>query len=57
MKAIRFDRFGGSEVLEVRDIEMPEPKPGEVRIRSTAIGVNYTDMGSRASALPPSLGP
>jgi hypothetical protein len=32
VKAIRFDRFGGSEVLEVRDIEMPEPKPGEVRI-------------------------
>ena len=32
VKAIQFDRFGGSEVLEVRDIEMPEPKPGKVRI-------------------------
>jgi len=32
VKAIRFDRFGGAEILQVRNIEMPEPKPGKVRI-------------------------
>lgn len=55
MKAIQFDRFGGSEVLEVRDIEMPEPKPGEVRIRSTAIGVNFTDISLRSGMYPVQL--
>jgi NADPH2:quinone reductase len=37
-------RFGGPEVLEFRSIEENVPGPGEVRIRQTAIGVNYIDV-------------
>jgi NADPH:quinone reductase-like Zn-dependent oxidoreductase len=37
-------RFGGPEVLELRALEAPAPGPGEVRIRQTAIGVNYIDV-------------
>jgi NADPH:quinone reductase-like Zn-dependent oxidoreductase len=37
-------RFGGPEVLEVRALEARAPGPGEVRVRHTAIGVNYIDI-------------
>ena len=37
-------RFGGPEVLEFRKTEDRAPGPGEVRIRQTAIGVNYIDV-------------
>jgi NADPH:quinone reductase-like Zn-dependent oxidoreductase len=37
-------RFGGPEVLEMRSLEAKTPAPGEVRIRQTAIGVNYIDV-------------
>jgi NADPH:quinone reductase len=37
-------RFGGADVLEVRPLQAPAPGPGEVRIRQTAIGVNYLDV-------------
>ena len=37
-------RFGGPEVLSFREIESRQPANGEVRIRQTAIGVNYIDV-------------
>jgi NADPH:quinone reductase-like Zn-dependent oxidoreductase len=37
-------RFGGPETLEVRALTAPAPGRGEVRIRHTAIGVNYIDV-------------
>jgi NADPH:quinone reductase-like Zn-dependent oxidoreductase len=37
-------RFGGPEVLEFRSVEERPPGPGEMRIRQTAIGVNYIDV-------------
>jgi NADPH:quinone reductase-like Zn-dependent oxidoreductase len=37
-------RFGGPEVLELKSIEEQAPGAGEVRIRQTAIGVNYIDV-------------
>src|SRR5262249_58615628 len=37
-------RFGGPDVLEARPLEASAPGPGEVRIRHTAIGVNYIDV-------------
>jgi NADPH:quinone reductase-like Zn-dependent oxidoreductase/uncharacterized protein YndB with AHSA1/START domain len=40
--------FGGPEVLEYRPLSAPAPGPGEVRIRQTAIGVNYIDVYVRA---------
>ena len=36
--------FGGPDVLQVRRLDSPAPKSGEVRLRQTAIGVNYIDV-------------
>lgn len=45
MKAIVFEQFGEpSEVLKVRDVPMPEPGPGEVRVRMIASPVNPSDL-------------
>jgi NADPH:quinone reductase len=43
MKAVVISRFGGPEVLEVRDLPEPQPKPGEVVVRVEAVGVNFAD--------------
>jgi NADPH:quinone reductase-like Zn-dependent oxidoreductase len=40
-------RHGGPEVLEWRTVSVPPPGPGEVRIRHTAIGVNFIDVYCR----------
>lgn len=39
MKAVRIDRFGGPEVVEVQDVPVPEPGAGEVLVRVEAAGV------------------
>ncbi len=44
MKAVQYTRYGGPEVLEVVDIERPEPKPGEVLIRLHATSINLSDL-------------
>lgn len=51
MKAIIFDRFGGTEVLREADIEIPQPGPGQVRVRVRAAGVNALDGKIRSGAL------
>ena len=48
MKAIHIHRNGGPEVLEWVDVELPPPGPGEVRIRHTAIGLNFSDINVRS---------
>ena len=40
MKAVRFDRFGGPEVLRIVELPDPRPGPGEIRIRVRAAGIN-----------------
>ncbi|MDB5941919.1 MAG: Quinone oxidoreductase [Ramlibacter sp.] len=47
MKTISILAHGGPEVLRSVDIELPQPGPGEVRIRHTAIGLNYSDINVR----------
>ncbi|MGE3247995.1 MAG: quinone oxidoreductase [Beijerinckiaceae bacterium] len=47
MKAIRIEQHGGPEVLEWVDVDLPEPGPGEVRLRHTAIGINFSDINVR----------
>lgn len=42
-RAVRFDRFGGPEVLEVVPIPEPHPGAGEVRVRVVAAGLNPVD--------------
>ena len=59
MKAIVYTRTGGPEVLELVDRPVPEPEPGEVRVRVTVSGVNPTDWKSRqgdGSGAPPAAG-
>ena len=47
MKAVRFSRFGGPEVLEIADLPDPHPGPGQVRIAVRAAGVNASDWKKR----------
>ncbi|WP_324604235.1 alcohol dehydrogenase catalytic domain-containing protein [Streptomyces sp. Tu 6176] len=42
-RAVRYQRFGGPEVLELREIAEPHAAPGEVRVRVTAAGLNPMD--------------
>ncbi|GGZ80523.1 NADP-dependent oxidoreductase [Streptomyces echinoruber] len=60
MKAVRFSRFGGPEVLEIVDLPDPHPGPGQVRIAVRAAGVNASDWKKReglmGGELPQTLG-
>jgi NADPH2:quinone reductase len=50
--AIRFRQTGGPEVLEWQAVEMGKPGPGAVRLRHTAIGLNYIDTYHRTGLYP-----
>jgi NADPH:quinone reductase len=50
--AMIMPRPGGPEGFERREITAPEPGPGEVRIRHSAIGLNYIDVYHRTGAYP-----
>jgi NADPH:quinone reductase-like Zn-dependent oxidoreductase len=55
MKAVRFERFGGPEVLEIVDLPDPHPGPGQVRIAVRAAGVNASDWKKREGLMDPDL--
>jgi NADPH2:quinone reductase len=50
--AIRVFQTGGPEVLRWEEVEVGEPGEGEVRVRHTAIGVNFLDMYHRSGLYP-----
>ena len=54
MKAIQFAKTGGPDVLHYQDVDLAPPAAGEVRIRHTAIGLNFVDTYHRSGlyALP-----
>jgi NADPH2:quinone reductase len=52
MKAIRFAKAGGPEVLQLQDIELAPPRAGEVRVRHAAIGLNFIDTYQRSGLYP-----
>jgi len=60
MKAIRVHQYGGLEVLSYEDVPLPEPGPGEARVKIEAAGVNFIDIYHRTglykSPLPFTLG-
>ena len=47
MKAIRVHKFGGPDVLQLEEIDVPEPGRGEARVMLKAAGVNYVDIYQR----------
>ena len=52
MKAIRIAETGGPEVMKLVDIEVGAPGPGQVRVRQTAVGLNYIDTYHRSGLYP-----
>ena len=55
MKAIRFHRHGGPEVLEFDDLPEPVPAAGQVIVKIEAIGLNYIDTYYREGLYPVAL--
>lgn len=55
VKAIRIHESGGPEVLRWEDVEVGAPGPGEVRVRQTAVAVNYIDTYQRSGLYPMKL--
>ena len=56
MKAIQMTGVGGPEVLEIAEIETPEPGDGQVLIKVTATSVNRADISQRRGNYPPPKG-
>jgi NADPH2:quinone reductase len=50
--AIRVHDYGEPEVLKWEEVEIGEPEPGEVKIRQTAVGLNYIDVYHRTGLYP-----
>lgn len=59
-RAIHIHQHGGAEVLQLVDVQVGEPGPGEVRIRHHAVGLNFIDVYQRTGLyslpLPAQLG-
>jgi NADPH:quinone reductase len=52
MKAVRFDKPGGPEVMTLVDVNIEEPAAGQVRVRQTAVGLNFIDTYHRSGLYP-----
>ncbi|MHB2264982.1 quinone oxidoreductase family protein [Aliihoeflea sp. PC F10.4] len=51
-KAIRISTHGGPDVLKLEDVDVAAPGTGEVKVRHTAIGVNFIDVYFRTGLYP-----
>ncbi|WP_291840871.1 quinone oxidoreductase [Brevundimonas sp.] len=51
-QAVRFDRTGGPDVLELVEVPVPSPGPGEILIRQAAVGLNFIDIYQRTGLYP-----
>lgn len=51
-KAIRIEKNGGPEVLQLVDVRVGDPGPGEIRIRHKAVGLNFIDVYQRDGLYP-----
>ena len=54
-KAIRMHSTGGPEVLVMEDVVIPDPGPGQVKIRHRAIGLNFIEIYFRKGLYPAAL--
>jgi NADPH:quinone reductase len=50
-RAVRFDRYGGRDVLYIADIDMPVPRAGEVLVEVRAAGINPGEAAIRSGAM------
>jgi len=59
-QVVRFHQTGGPEVLQLEELDVGSPGPGQARVRHTAIGLNFIDTyyrnGLYAQPLPSGLG-
>jgi NADPH2:quinone reductase len=55
--AVRVYEHGGPEVLKYEEVTLADPGPGEVRIRQTAIGLNFIDTYFRTGLYKPAAYP
>jgi len=51
-KAVRIHETGGSDVMRYEDVEVGPPGEGQVRLRQTAVGLNYIDVYFRTGLYP-----
>nr|MDJ0894974.1 quinone oxidoreductase [Alphaproteobacteria bacterium] len=51
-KAIRIHEPGGPEAMRYEDVDVPDPAEGQVKLRQTAIGLNYIDVYHRTGLYP-----
>ena len=54
-KAVRYHKTGGPEVLQLDEVDVGDPGQGQVRVRHTAIGVNFIDTYQRSGLYPMQL--
>jgi len=52
VQAIRFAKTGGPEVLEWQAVDVGKPGPGQVRLKHSAVGLNYIDTYQRSGLYP-----
>ena len=53
--AIRIHEYGGPDVLQLEEVDIPDPAAGEAQIRHTAIGLNFIDIYHRTGLYPTEL--
>lgn len=53
--AIRIHEHGGPEKMQWEEVQVGDPGPGQVRVRNTAIGLNYVDTYQRSGLYPMQL--
>ena len=51
-RVVKIEKNGGPEVLQIKNIELQEPGPGQVLIETKAIGLNYIDTYHRSGSYP-----
>jgi len=51
-RIVKIEKNGGPEVLQIKDVELGEPKPDQVLLETKAIGLNYIDTYHRSGLYP-----
>jgi len=54
-KAIRMQQTGAPEVLQIEEVEVGAPGPGQARLRHVAVGINFADTYFRTGLYPVAL--